>query len=72
PERIVAPLLYLLSPASDAVTGQRFVARLWDDALPAAEAARAAAQPAGWPQLGGQSQWPTGFSPAEKNAALKS
>jgi 3-oxoacyl-[acyl-carrier protein] reductase len=34
-----APILWLCSDASDGHTGERYIARLWDDALPPAEAA---------------------------------
>lgn len=42
PEVMIAPMLWLASGASDAVTGARFVGKLWDDALPLAEAAERA------------------------------
>lgn len=46
---MVPPLVWLASRASDGVTGQRFIARLWDPDLPPAEAARRAGHPGGWP-----------------------
>lgn len=49
PELMVPPLLWLASGASDGVTGRRFVARLWDPALPPGAAAAAAGFPAAWP-----------------------
>lgn len=48
-ELMVPPLLWLASAASGGVTGHRFVARLWDPALPAGAAAVAAGFAAGWP-----------------------
>jgi NAD(P)-dependent dehydrogenase (short-subunit alcohol dehydrogenase family) len=48
PETMAAPLRWLVSPDADAVTGRRFVAKLWDDRLPPEEAAAAAGAPAGW------------------------
>ncbi len=48
PEEMVPPLLYVVSPAADAVNGCRFDANLWDTALPPAEAARRAGRPAGF------------------------
>ncbi len=39
---MVPPALYLVSDESDGHTGERYVARLWDAALPAAEAAEKA------------------------------
>jgi len=38
----VPPTLYLVSDASDGHTGDRYVAKLWDTSLPAAEAAEQA------------------------------
>lgn len=35
-------IVWLCGPASDGVTGERYVARFWDDGAPAAEAAAAA------------------------------
>lgn len=40
PQIMVTPLLWLASPESDGVSGARFVAKLWDDTLPASEAAK--------------------------------
>ncbi len=48
PAIMVPPLLWLVSPAADTVTGARLVANLWDPALPLEEAARAACTQAGW------------------------
>ncbi|MDF2231786.1 SDR family NAD(P)-dependent oxidoreductase [Albimonas sp. CAU 1670] len=36
---------WLCGPGSDGVTGRRYIARLWDESLPAAEAAEGAASP---------------------------
>ncbi len=58
PERMVPPILWLASPDSDGVTGMRFQAALWDQALPPAEAAGRAGAPAAWPQLGAQAIMP--------------
>jgi len=48
PEIMAAPIRWLISPASDGVNGRRFVARLWDESLPPAEAAARAGAPAAW------------------------
>ncbi|HJU10381.1 MAG TPA: SDR family oxidoreductase [Candidatus Binataceae bacterium] len=48
PEIMVPPLLWLVSEAANDVTGARFVARLWDSALPAEQAAEKARAMAGW------------------------
>ena len=48
PDEMVPPLLYVVSPAADAVNGYRFDANTWDASLPPAEAARANGLPAGF------------------------
>ncbi len=48
PAIMVPPLLWLASDASDGFTGRRIDARRWRSDLPAAEAARAASDAAGW------------------------
>jgi NAD(P)-dependent dehydrogenase (short-subunit alcohol dehydrogenase family) len=53
-----APVRWLASAASDAVTGQRFVAASWDSQLGDAQAAKLAGAPIGWPELGKTVVWP--------------
>jgi NAD(P)-dependent dehydrogenase (short-subunit alcohol dehydrogenase family) len=48
PAIMVPPLLWLASPAADEVTGDRFVASLWDSSLPPEQAAERARSRAGW------------------------
>jgi 3-oxoacyl-[acyl-carrier protein] reductase len=48
PEAMMAPIVWLMSAASDGVTGRRFVAAQWDPALPPAAAAEKAGAKAGW------------------------
>jgi len=48
PEEMVPPLLFVVSAAADAVNGFRFDANRWEAGLPAAEAARRCARPAGF------------------------
>jgi 3-oxoacyl-[acyl-carrier protein] reductase len=48
PEVMMAPIAWLLSAASNGVTGRRFIAKDWDSALPPSEAAKKAGAPAGW------------------------
>jgi 3-oxoacyl-[acyl-carrier protein] reductase len=48
PEVMAAPIRWLMSTASDGVTGRRFIAKVWDPALPPAEAAKQAGASAGW------------------------
>lgn len=48
PEIMVPPLLWWVSEAADGVSGSRFVAKLWDDSLPPAQAAENARDAAGW------------------------
>jgi len=48
PEQMVPPLLFVVSEAADTVNGFRFDANRWEAGLPAAEAARRCARPAGF------------------------
>jgi NAD(P)-dependent dehydrogenase (short-subunit alcohol dehydrogenase family) len=48
PEVMVAPICWMMSKASDGISGRRFTANAWDLALPASEAAEKACAPAGW------------------------
>ena len=56
PDEMVAPLLFVVSPAADAVNGVRFDANAWDARLPPEQAARAIARPAGF-ELYPQRAW---------------
>ena len=59
PAAMAPPALWLASPASDGVTGRRFVAGLWDPALPPEQAAETASAPIAWPELTSQGRvWP--------------
>jgi 3-oxoacyl-[acyl-carrier protein] reductase len=49
PDVMVAPLLWLASPASDGVTGKRLIANRWRMDLDPSAAANAALENAGWP-----------------------
>lgn len=51
PAAMAPPAQWLASPASDGVTGRRFVAGLWDPKLSPGEAAAAAGAPIAWPDL---------------------
>jgi NAD(P)-dependent dehydrogenase (short-subunit alcohol dehydrogenase family) len=50
-QAMAPPAQWLASPASDGVTGRRFIAALWDPALPPEQAAGQAGAPIGWPEL---------------------
>ncbi|MGN6118387.1 MAG: SDR family NAD(P)-dependent oxidoreductase [Rhodanobacter sp.] len=52
PDIVVPPLLWLVSDASDSISGQRLDASRWRTDLPATDAAKAAMQGAGWPAGG--------------------
>ncbi|HUI12449.1 MAG TPA: SDR family oxidoreductase [Xanthobacteraceae bacterium] len=52
PDVMVAPLVWLCSNAADGVNGQRFIAAKWDKKAPPEQAAKNAAAPAAWQQLG--------------------
>lgn len=51
PQVMAVPVVWLASPASDGISGSRFVARDWDGSLPPAEAAERVRAPAAWPTL---------------------
>ncbi len=63
PDVMVAPLLWLVTPEADGVTGRRFIAANWDASLPGAQAAEKCGAPAAWPQLGRQSIFPSADNP---------
>ena len=48
PEIVVPPLLWLVSPAADGISGKRVNASRWELSLPEADAAARAEEPAGW------------------------
>ncbi len=58
PSVMAAPIRWLLDPASDGVTGRRFLGVRWDPSLPPEEAAATAWAPAAWSGLGQQARWP--------------
>jgi 3-oxoacyl-[acyl-carrier protein] reductase len=58
PEVMAAPIVWLASDASNGVTGRRFIARNWDPALPADEAAAVAGAPVAWSGYGTQGVQP--------------
>lgn len=60
PSKMVAPMLWLTSGASDGVTAQRFIAARWDEKAPPAVAVRTAGAPAAWQSLGAQAVYPDG------------
>ena len=51
PDAMIGPLRYLASSASDGVTGQRFVARHWNDAASIEDNLKSSMSPAAWPDL---------------------
>lgn len=60
PAKMADPIAWICGEAGDEVTGQRFVAANWDDALPSADAARNCGAPAAWPELANNPVWPGG------------
>ncbi|MBM3222480.1 MAG: SDR family NAD(P)-dependent oxidoreductase [Candidatus Tectomicrobia bacterium] len=58
PEVMQAPVVWLASEASEALTGRRIIAYFWDENLPLAERLAKASAPAAWPQLGRQAIFP--------------
>jgi len=57
PEIMAQPVRWLLSDASNGVTGQRFTGAEWDVSLAAEKAAQRARRPIGWPELAAQTAW---------------
>lgn len=57
PEIMAAPIRWLMSDATNDVTGRRITASDWDAALPAAAAAAAASRAIGWPELAPDQTW---------------
>jgi hypothetical protein len=55
---MVTPLLWLVSDATNAITGKRFIAAFWDRALAPEAAAEKCSAPIAWQQLGHQAIWP--------------
>jgi NAD(P)-dependent dehydrogenase (short-subunit alcohol dehydrogenase family) len=60
PARMAPPMLWLCTRDADAVTGKRYIAAQWDDALPPEAARRASESPIGWPELAAAPVWPGG------------
>jgi 3-oxoacyl-[acyl-carrier protein] reductase len=58
PDIMVTPLLWLVSPATDQITGKRFVAAFWDKTLPADQAGEKCGALMAWQQLGRQAIFP--------------
>ena len=58
PEVMARPIQWLISDASQDITGCRFVGNDWDVTLDADEAAKATCNPAAWKDLSSQAVWP--------------
>jgi NAD(P)-dependent dehydrogenase (short-subunit alcohol dehydrogenase family) len=64
PEIMAAPTRWLISDAASGFTGQRITAARWDAKLPDAEAVKKASRAIGWPELGADAVWLTGWNAA--------
>jgi NAD(P)-dependent dehydrogenase (short-subunit alcohol dehydrogenase family) len=60
PAKMAPPMLWLCTREADAVTGKRYIASNWDDALSPEAARRASESPIGWPELAAAPVWPGG------------
>jgi NAD(P)-dependent dehydrogenase (short-subunit alcohol dehydrogenase family) len=60
PEVMAPPVLWLCSDAAGDTTGNRYVAALWDAAIPPGEAEQKCRAPIAWPQLAQNPVWPGG------------
>ena len=58
PDIMVAPLLWLVSDATNEITGKRFIAAFWEKSLLPAQAADKCSAPMAWQQLGRQAIFP--------------
>ena len=62
PEIMGPPIRWLLSDDSAGFNGQRITGARWDAKLPPAEAAKKASRAIGWPELGADAVWLTGWN----------
>jgi NAD(P)-dependent dehydrogenase (short-subunit alcohol dehydrogenase family) len=60
PAKMTHPIVWLCSREADGVTGNRYVAALWDETGPIAKARAASEAPIGWPGLATSPVWPGG------------
>lgn len=58
PNVMQAPVVWLASEASNGISGRRFIAYFWDEALPLEQRLEKASGPIAWPQLGAQAVRP--------------
>lgn len=61
PEVMALPIAWLASPASDSITGRRFIARDWDAGIAPAEAAEKCGAPAAWAEMAAKAAATRGF-----------
>src|SRR5262249_61070508 len=57
PEIMGPPIRWLISDASNGVSGRRFTAARWDASLPPRDAAQRSGRAIGWPELGADAVW---------------
>jgi len=60
PARMAPPMLWLCTKDADGVTGKRYIAAKWDEALSPEVARQASESAIGWPELAGAPVWPGG------------
>ena len=58
--KMVPPMLWLCSDDANGVTGNRYIAANWDDAVSVADARAASESPTAWPDLAAAPVWPGG------------
>lgn len=66
PRIMAAPIRWLISDAANGFTGQRITAARWDVNLPDAEAVKKATRAIGWPELGADAVWLSGWNAPSK------
>jgi NAD(P)-dependent dehydrogenase (short-subunit alcohol dehydrogenase family) len=62
PEVMGPPIVWLSTDDAKGVSGRRFRAALWDVNLEPEQAAEQSGAPIGWPDVGGQAVFPTGYT----------
>ena len=66
PDAMQAPVCWLCSTDADDTSNMRFIAALWDEALPRGERLEAAGAPTAWAQIGSIAKRPSSWADAER------
>lgn len=66
PEAMQAPVCWLCSEDADDISNMRFIAAMWDEALPRDERIAQAGAPTAWAQIGSIAKRPSAWADAER------